>query len=125
MDCGLTHHEEEVYDDEDMSPTLENLVVLLWLKLIHPDLPRLVKWQFGTELRRQTLASLRCEISQCLPSLLAKVNGTNEPAICLSRPTQSHKPSTRECPICKAARKPSYDHYLTQCKYLPETSKHS
>ena len=94
-DCGLTHHEEEIYDDEDMSPTLENLVVLLWLQLIHPDLPRLVKEQFGTELRRQTLASLRCEISQCLPSLLAKVNETNEPAICLSRPTQSHAFHTR------------------------------
>ena len=122
-DCGLTHHEEEVYDDEDMSPTLENLVVLLWLRLIHPDLPRLVKEQFGTELRRQTLASLRCEISQCLPSLLAKVNETNEPTICLSRPSQPHKPSPRECPICKTARKPNYDHYFTQCKYLPENDK--
>ena len=121
-DCGLTHHEEEVYDD-DMSPTLENLVVLLWLRLIHPDLPRLVKEQFGTELRRQTLASLRCEISQCLPSLLAKVNETNEPTVCLSRHSQPHKPSPRECPICKTARKPNYDHYLTQCKYLPENDK--
>ena len=45
----------------------------------------------------------------------------------LSRPEipiwQSHKPFPRECPICKTARKPSIDHYPTQCKYLSENGK--
>ena len=40
---GLSHHGEAMPEDEELSPTLENLVVLSWLKLIHPSLPRLVK----------------------------------------------------------------------------------
>ena len=40
---GLTHHGAQVTADEDLSPTLENTVVVLWLQLIHPGLPLLVK----------------------------------------------------------------------------------
>ena len=40
---GLTHHGDPVTADEDLSPTLENTVVVLWLQLIHPGLPLLVK----------------------------------------------------------------------------------
>ena len=40
---GIKHHEESPTEDEDISPTLENLIVLLWLKLTHSELPRLVK----------------------------------------------------------------------------------
>ena len=47
---GLSHHGEAMPEDEELSPTLENLVVLSWLKLIHPSLPRLVKQRYGTEL---------------------------------------------------------------------------
>jgi len=124
-DCGLKHH-GEVVDEDEMSPTLENLVVLLWLQTLHPDLPARVKEHFGTELRQQTLASLRCEISQCLPSLLARLDEGQVPTVALSRPStrrQARHTSTRECPICKAARRPDYDHYLTQCRYLPDSDK--
>ena len=34
MDCGLTHHGSTAID-EDMSPSLENTIILLWLQLIH------------------------------------------------------------------------------------------
>ena len=45
---GLCHHGEQLTEDEELSPTLENLVVLTWLWLIHPSLPRLIKQRFGT-----------------------------------------------------------------------------
>ena len=32
---GLNHHGEEVTFDEDLSPSLENLIVFLWLERIH------------------------------------------------------------------------------------------
>lgn len=35
----MTHHGDKVYSEEDMSPSLENTVIVLWLKLIHPALP--------------------------------------------------------------------------------------
>ena len=38
--------------------TLENVIIITWLRLVHPDLPALIKQRYGTELRSQTLASL-------------------------------------------------------------------
>ena len=52
---GLTHHGDQVTTDEDLSPTLENTVVIVWLQLIHPALPLLVKQNYGSELRNKTL----------------------------------------------------------------------
>ena len=55
---GISHHDEFLAVDEDLSPSLENMIVLHWLKLIHQDLPRLVKQRYDSELRSRTLASL-------------------------------------------------------------------
>ena len=74
---GIKHHGTEP-EDEEVTPTLENLIVLLWLKLIHPDLPREVKQRYGTELRSTTLASIKPEISQALDSILAKINAADD-----------------------------------------------
>ena len=60
---SIIHHGDAITADEELSPTLENLVVLTWLRLIHPDLPGLAKQRYGTELRSRTLASLKPEIS--------------------------------------------------------------
>ena len=75
---GLTHHGEFVAEEEELSPTLENLVVLTWLRLIHPGLPALVRQRYGTELRSRTLASIRPEISQALSSLLEEVRTADD-----------------------------------------------
>lgn len=50
-------------EDEEMSPTVENLIVLTWLRLMNPSLPQLVNQRYGTELRFQTMASIKPEIS--------------------------------------------------------------
>ena len=57
-DMGITHYDETIDEDEELSPTVENMVVLTWLRLINPDLPKLVKQRYGTELRTRTLASI-------------------------------------------------------------------
>ena len=55
----VTHHGAHVTSDEELTPTLENMVVLTWLKLLHSDLPAIIKQRYGTELRFKTLASLK------------------------------------------------------------------
>ncbi len=45
---GISHHGESPPEDEELSPTLENVVVVTWLRLLHPNLPRLVKQRYGT-----------------------------------------------------------------------------
>ena len=61
---GITHHGDLLNEDEELTPSLENVIVLTWLKLLHPDLPKLIKQRYGTELRSRTLASIKPEISQ-------------------------------------------------------------
>ena len=50
----LSHHRDRIDIDEELSPTLENMSVLIWLQLVNKDLPKLVKQKFGTELRTKT-----------------------------------------------------------------------
>ena len=70
---SIQHHGELPDADEELTTTFENIIVLTWLRLIHRDLPNLVKQRYGTELRSQTLASLKPEISQTLDSLLDEI----------------------------------------------------
>ena len=69
-DSGITHHGVVVDEDEEMSPIIENTIVFLWLSLIHRELPKLIKQRYGPDLRNRTLASIKVEISNALPSLL-------------------------------------------------------
>ena len=42
-DGSLIHYVEKVEGEEELTPTLENLIVLMWLQLINEDLPKLFK----------------------------------------------------------------------------------
>ena len=70
---SLKHHGSDITADEEMSPSLENVVVYLWLQRIHEGLPALIKQRYGAELRNKTLASIKPEISQALDSLLEEL----------------------------------------------------
>ena len=126
-----------------MSPSLENFVILTWLRLIHPDLPKLVKQRYGTDLRSRTLASIKPEISQALDSLLDEVNMSESAKIMRTSSTnpfksrhQHHgrdlrKPSTgssrsrnaRQCPLCQQAGRQNYNHFLSECSFLPDNDR--
>ena len=61
---GILHHGLPVDEMDEIQPSLENLVVLIWLSKLHKDLlGLLVKMKYGAELRSKTLASLKPEIS--------------------------------------------------------------
>ena len=91
---GITHHGEAPVADEELTPSLENFVVLTWLRLLDPSLPRLVKQRYGTELRCRTLASVKPEISQALDSLLDELHTSYESKILRSAPTSEHRSFT-------------------------------
>lgn len=138
-DGGIRHHGEIPDTDEELSPSLENFIVLQWLRLINRDLPGLVKQRYGTELRSQTLASLKPEISQALDSLLDEVhsaadskvlraalkghsNSGTKPSGSFNRPKTLNKLSTKSCILCKQAGRP-HQHFLSMCDYLPEDDR--
>ncbi|CAC5394099.1 unnamed protein product [Mytilus coruscus] len=130
-DMGITRHDEDIEDDKELSPTLENLLILTWLRLIHPELPKLIKQRYGTELRARTPASIKPEISQALESLLVKLR-TTEDAKSI-RAAAKRFPKTKQSsfvpcsnfksyPLCKSAGGPDR-HFLRQCTYLPQQNR--
>ncbi len=138
--CGITHHGLALTSDEDLTPTLENTVVLLWLQLVNTGLPQLVKQRYGAELRNKSLASLKPEISQALPSLLDEIrsiedtkamrSSTFTPARSTKFSPRSATPkrytqkSSKSCVLCQTAGRPGYaSHFLTECKFLPPGDK--
>ena len=116
---NITHSGETPGTDEEMSPALENLIVLTWLRLIHPDLPNLVKERYGTELRSRSLASPKLEISWALESLLEEIRTSADTKILRAttsklRPLHAKasyhtsqpfttKRQVKFCPLCKQA----------------------
>ena len=131
---GLTHHGDQVTAKEDLSPTLENTVVFLWLQLIHPRLPLLVKQKYGSELRNKTLASLKPEISQALGSLLDELRSIEDTkAMRIGSTTPRRLPNAGQgqprrrpflsCILCKTAGRPHTTHNLMDCRYLPDRDR--
>jgi len=90
-DMAMTHKGEPIAEFEDMTPTLENVVVLLWLQQIHPNLPSIVKQKYGADLRAKTLTSLKPEISLALPSLINEAK-SSDARVMRSGPTSSSFP---------------------------------
>lgn len=127
-DSEISHMGVAVTEDEELSPSLENFVVLTWLRLIHTDLPKLVKQRYGTELRSRTLASIKPEISQALDSLLEELQASEDAramrAAVAERPGRRSFPGrpNKSCPLCKEARRPD-SHFLSKCPFLPPHDK--
>ncbi|KAK3746301.1 hypothetical protein QZH41_004542 [Actinostola sp. cb2023] len=135
---SISHHGEPMLEDEELTPTLENFIVLTWLRLINPELPKLVKQRYGTELRSRTLASIKPEISQALNSLLDEIHASDDAKIMRTaatsyrRPTNAatqYKPGPRprrqekSCPLCRQAGRTNYTHFLSECSFLPEQDR--
>ena len=131
---GLTHHGDQVTADEDLSPTLENPVVVLWLHLIHPGLSLLVKQKYGSELHNKTLASLEPEISQALGSLfdeLRSIEDTKAMRIGNTAPRrhlnsgqgQPRRHPFLSCILCKTAGRTHNTPNLMDCRYLPDRDR--
>ena len=131
---GLTHHGDAATSDEDLSPTLENTIVVLWLQLIHPGLPLLVKQKYGSELRNKNLASLKPEISQALGPLLDELRSIEDTkAMRVGNSAPSRNPSGVQgqprrrpflsCILCKTAGRPHTTHNLMDCRYLPDRDR--
>lgn len=126
---NITHHDEVITQDEEMSPTVENMIVVRWLQLLHSNLPKLVKQRYGTELRTRTLASIKPEISQALPSLLqelktveevrvirSEVQNTRTSSSSFNNSASPSRSSNKSCCLClQAGRQNSSTHYLSEC----------
>ena len=123
---GLTHHGATVEADEEITPSIENIIVLLWLERINPGLPALVKQRYGAELRNKTLASIKPEISQALDALLSELQTVEETRVMRSQMNNrrsNQQTSNKYCVLCRTVNRPYDTHYLSQCRFLPEADR--
>ena len=75
---GIKHEGKALATDESLTPTLQNILTVLWLQMIHPGLPHIVGQKYGAELRDHTLASLKPQISVAMSSLLSELQSIDE-----------------------------------------------
>ena len=73
---------------------------------MHPDLPKLVKQRYGTELRSRTLASIKPEISQALQSLLDEIRATEGAKVMRTATSSYRTPAQAAKPITRFRRRP-------------------
>lgn len=131
---GLRHVDGPLDEDEEMSPSLMNTVILLWLQLLHPKLRNAVTQRFSTQLRDSTFSALFPEISRSVNSLLEDLNGDasanrvfyNQPY--RSRPVQGRNSynkfsprssQKKSCEYCLATgKKAFYTHVISDCLFI-------
>ena len=114
---------------------MENFIVLTWLKLIYPELPKLVKQRNGTELRSRILASIKPEISQALTSLLDEIRTADDAKIMRTivssyvnllaaelHTRRTHDPTAQPGPV-DYANKPVNPIVGSECSFLPEQDR--
>lgn len=145
-DGVLKHNGVIPQKQEVMSPTLERMIVLRWLELLHPRLPGLVMRNFSYDLTIMTLKDLQPRICQTLPTLLAQLreeessihavfsrggrfnnfqnqnryNGTQ--AQQRSNNNQQPRQATKFCKLCHAAKRPT-GHSMADCDYISAAEK--
>lgn len=135
---GITHHNETIEEDEELCPSLENVIVFTWLRRLHPGLPKLVKQRYGVKLRPKSLASIKPEISEALESLLEELRTSKDaksmrvltnrfqkpqPKSTGTYMQNSSRPKVKSCPLCKTANRPDR-HYLRKSPFLPPQDCH-
>ena len=130
---GLHYVDGPLTEDEEMSPSLHNTVVLHWLNILHPQLRDAVTARFSTQLREKTYAALFPEISRCVGPLLDELNNDTTANRVFSKQsyrTQSsnqnrsnYKSSSqyvkRSCEFCKMTGKEKYyTHNMDTCLFI-------
>ena len=79
--------------DEELSPTLHNIIILHWLQIIHPKMRDLVTQRFSKELRDATYASIWPEISRSIDSFLKDLNDESASAsVCRYDSSSNYRP---------------------------------
>ena len=116
---GLSHTDGKLTEDEEVSPTLSNCIILIWLDLLHPRLREVVTQRFSTELRNRTYASLFPEISRSVGALLEELNGETSANRVFSNSSYQSRHSVPNRPY---NQKPRYSDKKS-CEYCKLTGK--
>lgn len=147
MANSLKHTEGKLTEDEEMSPTLLNSIVLIWLQILHPKLRDTITQRFSTQLRTTTYGALFSEISRSVGSLLEDLNSDTQAnrvfnagqsyrsapkfqsnrSYNFSSDRKNSSSDKKSCDYCKlTGKKAYYTHSIENCLFIKrENSKAS
>lgn len=132
---------ETVEEDEEMSPTVERLAVLIWLQSIDERLPAYVSRIYAKDLQTNSIKDLQPQISMNMQSILDDLNAQEDIKVQYSsgrsqwsgastsrRPgrqvSRFGKRPKKECAYCKAInRTPFVGHDVKNCWVIPKEDK--
>ena len=141
---SVKHLDKDVTQNEILTPTLLNTMVVMWLNIIHSNLPATVCQYFSTHLRESTIFTIRNEISDAIPTLLKEINekegmvnrsgsyNNNRSGSYNNQKFQNRSNSSssssfkkyrRKCSFCEVAGRSAEGHYLSACPFLPPEDK--
>lgn len=131
-----------------MTPMVRTSMTFLWMFLLHRDLPDLDTQRFATEFTTKTLGTMKPIIAKAVPSMLRELSSEELLAVNHAQTERYNKPKCfsgqapnqfnnnshdkyrkqrsnpdRVCPYCRELGRPSYQHYLTECRHLPESDQ--
>ena len=145
----LYHVDGVLEEDEEMSPTLHNNIILHWLNILHPKLRTAITQRFSTQLRSCTYAALFPEISRSVNTILEELNEDTTVSRVYHHNSNTHysKPSfsgqsfsgrdnqskfgsrpyvKKSCDYCRLTGKKAYNtHNIDTCLFIKrENMKH-
>ena len=133
---ALTYKGKPITQNEEVSPTVERLVILRWLELIDPRLPALISRTFAHNLQTMTLKDIQPQISASIDSFLLELKEKDVQASRVrfsERSFQKRKPTfarpTRqnmrphECRLCKAEGRQYLGHSMERCHHVSNDEK--
>ena len=137
----LKHDGATPTQNESISPTVERMVVLRWLELLHPGLPALVQRTFAYDLGHMTLKDIQPQVVDALDGFLAELKsedvksarvnmGRFKPSYRDNR--RPYRPDTRSAPtqkrdtcrLCRAEGRPA-SHKLVDCDHITRAERRS
>lgn len=131
-DTSLLHNGTYPTTNEELSPTLERVIVLRWLELLHPNLPAMVMKNFSYDLTCMTLKDLQPRICKTLPTMLEELkqeptHGAINAVFSNKKFAQPRKFTPRpknqvQCKLCLAEGRPA-NHMLANCDYISKAEK--
>lgn len=147
---SIEHNGKKPDKNEDLSWTLERVIVLHWLKLLHPALPKHVKRVYATDLQRKSLKDLQPAFCLAIDPMIEEIESA-EARVNFSKsqgqgqgkfrttgrrdnrpsrnnnsygkfPSQSD-PVLEPCQLCRAEKRRYDNHDLARCDYISKAQK--
>ena len=84
-ESGIEHDGAVLTRNEEMTPTVDRLIINIWLNLIHPGLPALVSRVYAHDLQKRSLKDDQPQICEAMDELLAELNSQDDAHVNLAR----------------------------------------